>query len=152
MPEHQNNIIFNNPYKARYNNNNDVFIHVRLTDVEQYNPGIEYYLKVLKSITYDNIYIASDDFNHTIIEDILNAYPSASKIEYDEVKTIQFASTCKTIILSHGSFSAVIGYLSFDSNVHYSEYDETKLWYGDIFSIDGWIKHGPSSDLQIATS
>lgn len=57
----------------------------------------------------------------------------------DEIHTIQFASTCKHIVLSHGSFSAVIGYLAFFSNVYYPAYGDT-MWYGDMFSIDGWKK------------
>jgi hypothetical protein len=42
--------------------------------------------------------------------------------------------------LSHGTFSAMVGYLSFFSNIYYSEYESDKIWYGDIFSIDGWNK------------
>ena len=67
-------------------------------------------------------------------------YPNIKLIQCDELKTIQFASTCKNIILSHGSFSAVIGYLSFFSTVYYPEYELNKIWYGDMFSIKNWIK------------
>ena len=70
----------------------------------------------------------------------MEKYPKAIIIDYDEIKTIQFASTCKNIILSHGSFSAVIGYLSFFSNVNYPEYEKDKMWYGDMFSINKWNK------------
>jgi hypothetical protein len=58
----------------------------------------------------------------------------------DEITTFKFASTCKHIILSHGSFSALIGYLSFFSNIYYPEYEANKIWFGDMFSIDNWIK------------
>ena len=61
-------------------------------------------------------------------------------IDYNEQLTIQFATTCKNIILSHGSFSAIIGYLSFYSTIYYPEYEINKIWFGDMFSIDGWIK------------
>jgi len=46
---------------------------------------------------------------------------------------------CKNIILSHGSFSAVIGYLGFFSKIYYPEYDLNKIWYGDMFSINNWV-------------
>jgi len=36
-------------------------------------------------------------------------YRSAKLIEYDEIQTFQFYSTCKNVLLSHGSFSAIIG-------------------------------------------
>jgi hypothetical protein len=134
------NIIHKNQYSYRYNKNNDLFIHIRLTDVENFNPGIEYYLKAIKNINFDNIFISTDDREHSIIKKIVNLYPDTKLINHDEIKTIQFGSTCKYIVLSHGSFSAVIGYLSFYSTIYYPEYEENKIWYGDMFSIDGWNK------------
>ena len=86
------------------------------------------------------MYISTDDNNNNIIKEILKLYPSSQLINFDEITTFQFASTCKHIILSHGSFSAVIGYLSFFSNIYYPEYELNKIWYGDMFSIDKWIK------------
>ena len=124
----------------RYNTNNDLFIHIRLTDVSDFNPGINYYLNMIKNITFDNLYISTDEITHNIVETIIRLYPKCNLIQYDEIATIQFASTCKNIILSHGSFSSVIGYLSFFSNIYYPEYEKDKIWYGDMFSIKNWIK------------
>jgi hypothetical protein len=135
------NIINKNPYNARYNTNNDLFVHIRLTDVARYNPGLEYYLNAIVSIPFDNLYISSDDVTHEIVRNIIKVYPTAVIVSSNEITTIQFASTCKHIILSHGSFSAIIGYLSFFSNIHYPEYDANKIWYGDMFSINTWITH-----------
>lgn len=134
-------IMNKNPFKERYNNNNDLFIHIRLTDTAQWNPGAYYYLKVIENIHFDNLYISTDEPTHAIIKEIIDTYPSTKLNNYDEVNTIQFGSTCKHIILSHGSFSAVLGYLSFFSTIHYPEYEDGKIWYGDMFSINGWIKH-----------
>ena len=136
----KSSIISNNPFNERYNNNNDLFIHIRLTDAGDSNPGIKYYIEAIENIKFDNFYISTDEKNHNIIIDLLQLHPSLQLIEYDEITTFQFASTCKHIILSHGSFSAVIGYLSFFSNVYYPEYELNKIWYGDMFSIDKWIK------------
>jgi len=134
-------IIEKNPFKQRYNANNDLFIHVRLTDVARHNPGIKYFLNTIRNHEFDTLYIATDDKYHSIVRQIIAAYPQARLIEYNEIDTIQFASTCKNIILSHGSFSAVIGYLAFFSKINYAEYEKGKIWYGDMFSIDGWNKH-----------
>jgi hypothetical protein len=117
-----------------------LFIHIRLTDAARWNPGITYYINAIKNINFENLYISTDDKNHTMIIELLQLYPSAKLIDYDEINTFQFASTCKNIILSHGSFSAVIGYLSFFSSVYYPEYELDKLWYGDMFSINSWNK------------
>jgi hypothetical protein len=136
----KSNIIGNNKFKERYKKNNDLFIHIRLTDVAHYNPGITYYINAIKNINFDNLYISTDDKNDNMVIKLLELYPSSQLIEFDEITTFQFASTCKHIILSHGTFSAVIGYLSFFSDVYYPEYELNKIWYGDIFSIDNWIK------------
>lgn len=136
----KSNIINKNPFKKLYNANNSLFIHVRLTDIAHYNPGINYYINAINHIGYSKLYISTDDTKHYIIQKILKLYPGSKIINYDEITTFQFASTCKHIILSHGSFSAIIGYLSFFSTVYYPEYELNKIWYGDMFSIKDWIK------------
>jgi len=136
----KSNIIDKNPFNHLYNNNDDLCIHVRLTDVSHHNPGETYYINAIKNVKFADLYIATDEKTHDIIKRIIKLYPNAKILDYDEIKTIQFASTCKNVILSHGSFSAIIGYLSFFSNVYYPEYEPGKIWYGDMFSIDSWVK------------
>lgn len=134
-------IIEKNPYETRYNQNNDMFIHIRLKDVAHHNPGVQYYLNTIEKINgFAQLYISTDDVNHPIVQTICNKYPSTKLLNCDEITTFQFASTCKHIILSHGSFSAIIGYLAFYSTVYYPEYEPNKIWYGDMFSIPGWIQ------------
>jgi hypothetical protein len=136
----KSNIIEKNPFKEQYNANNNLFVHIRLTDVAQCNPGIDYYLNQIKNINFNKLYISTDDETHNIIKTLLHTYQDATLIHYDEITTFQFASTCKHIILSHGSFSGIIGYLSFFSNIYYPEYETGKIWYGDMFSIKNWVK------------
>jgi hypothetical protein len=131
-----------NPFQGRYHTNNDVFLHLRLTDVAHYHPGIAYYRNGLKDIAFDTMYVSTDDPHHPMVRELLG-HPSAKLLDYDEITTFQFASTCKHVMLSHGSFSAIIGYLSFFSTVYYPAYEEGKVWYGDMFSIDGWMKICP---------
>ena len=133
-------IINKNPFKERYSKNNDLFIHIRLTDAAHYNPGIKYYINSIKNIIFDNLYISTDEKNNNMVKEILQLYPSSQLINYDEITTFQFASTCKHILLSHGTFSAIIGYLSFFSNIYYPEFEENKIWHGDVFSIENWNK------------
>ena len=92
------NIIDKNPYKERYQNNNDIFLHIRLTDAKKFNVGIEYYIHCINLLKYDNIYIGSDNFNDDLIKKIKNLYPSVIFINKDPIETIQFGSTCKNII------------------------------------------------------
>ncbi len=144
----KSNIIEKNPFSSRYNANNDLFVHVRLTDAAQWNPGIDYYLRTIRPIHYDHMYISTDDVNHSFVQTLLTL-PNSTLINYDEITTIQFGSTCKHLVLSHGSFSAVIGYVSYFSTMYYQEYNHPgpnlldysiNIWYGDMFSINGWVK------------
>jgi hypothetical protein len=140
----KSNIIEKNPYRSRYNNNNNCFVHVRLGDILTNGLFIDenYYLKALKEIdSFDHLYIASDSPDHEIVKKIIDAYSDkCSLVLKDEVETIQFGSTCKQVLLSHGSFSAVIGWLSFFSNVYFPEYITGRVWFGDMFCIEGWNK------------
>jgi hypothetical protein len=133
-------IIQANPFKERYNNNNDVVVHIRLGDVANFSPGLNYYINTIKKISFDNLFITTDDKNHEMIRTLLETFPNTKLIEDDEIRTFQFASTCKHIILSHGSFSAIIGYLAYDSTVYYPSYNVGVMWFGDMFSIPNWIK------------
>ena len=134
-------IISKNPFHTRYENNNDLFIHLRLGDMAKRNPGIDYYLECIERIEYDNIYFATDSFQSPMIHRLKEKYPTIQYIK-DESVVIQFGSTCKHVVLSHGSFSAIIGYLSFFSDVYYPNYSRAKIgvWFGDMFSIPGWIE------------
>lgn len=138
-----NNVTSKNKFKSRYtNNNNDIFIHIRLGDMEHNNPGLLYYITAINKIdNFDHIYIGSDTIDHEIIKKIKEMYPNTTVLDYNEVSTIQFGSTCKHVILTDGSFSCVIGYLSYYSTVYYPEPDPSKGWCHDIFSsISEWNK------------
>jgi hypothetical protein len=138
----KSSVVEANPFKERYSKNNDIYIHLRLDDAKQWSPGLQYFLKAIEAVgVHDNIYLSTDEKEHIIVKQILERYPKAKLVEFEEIYTIQFASTCKNIILSHGSFSAIIGYLAYYSNVTYPDYSLASVsWFGDMFSIDGWNK------------
>ena len=142
-------IIAANPYKQFYNNNESTFVHVRLTDVRHFSPGSKYFLKAIAATKFKTLYIASDDFEDEIVKEIIAVYPDAVLFSASPIHTIQFGSTCRNVILSGGSFSAMIGLLGFFSTVQYPEnvhigYDPERghlwQWCGDMFSGHGWAK------------
>lgn len=134
----QESIIQNNIFKNRYKNNNDVFIHVRLGDVTHFNQGFEYYDKALSHLSFDNGFIASDNLTHNICQQLIKKY-KLQIIDYNEVETIMFGSTCKHIILTGGSFSYIIGLFGFFSNVYYLKQFNT--WQpAELFFIDNWTE------------
>ena len=133
--EQKNKIIKHNIFNSRYDNNNDVFIHVRLGDVLQFNPGFIYYDKVLSNLKFNKGYISSDSIHHSICKELINKY-NLTIFNGNEVNTIMFASTCKNIVLSHGTFSWLIGLFGFYSNIYYPKI--THIWHGDIFVFPEW--------------
>lgn len=126
-----NHIINNNKYKERYNNNNDCFIHIRLGDVMKWNPGFEYYDSIISKLYVDNIYIATDSPDHDIITNLKNKYSNIVMMGDELYEIIIFGSTNKYVILSYGTFSAIIGYLSFYSQVYYKTFCENYAWDWD---------------------
>jgi hypothetical protein len=134
----KNKIIENNPFRERYNNNNDVFIHCRLGDAPYMYPGINYVKKCISEIdNFDTMYVASNEFQHAEIKKLQDIYPMIIFVEKSRVETIQFGSTCKHIILSNGSFSGVIGLLSFFSNIYYPC---NMMNWSDGWTINNWKK------------
>jgi hypothetical protein len=131
-------IINKNKYNTTYNKNNNVFIHVRLGDVIDNNPGANYYKKVLSKIKFDAGYISSDSINHPICTQLINEF-KLIPIYLNEIDTIHFGSMCKHIVLSNGTFSWLIGLLGFSSDVYWPEIK--KVWHGDIFEcMPNWKK------------
>jgi hypothetical protein len=133
----KNSIIKNNLFNKRYNNNNDLFIHVRLGDITDKTISLEnYYLNTISFLQWDNGYISSDSLNHPICINLINKF-NLNPIYYDEVETIMFGSTCKKIVLSGGTFSWLIGFYSFFSEIIIYPKIQNP-WYGKIFDNMGW--------------
>lgn len=142
------NIISNNKYKTRYNNNNDIFIHIRayyFRSLPEIVPGIKFYEKILDSLKdkYDRIYLVSDDIKY-----IQNNTNLIKKYNITEIKNnnisdiILFGTTCKYVIMSAGSFSFIIGLMSFYStSVYYSRFagknfnniSNLKIWHNNYY-------------------
>ncbi len=133
----KNKIINNNLFMKRYNNNNDVYVHIRLGDIAHTNRihPFKYYDKALSNINFTDGYISSDSIDHDTCKKLINKY-NLKTINTDVVETIMFASTCKNVVLSSGTFSWMIGLLSFYSNVYYPKIYVP--WHGDIFVFPEW--------------
>ena len=133
-------IINNNIFKNRYNNNNDLFIHVRLGDIsDKFNNSFNYYDNIISKTYFKKGYISSDSIDNKICTKLISKY-NLNVINYDEVKTIMFATTCNNLILSGGTFSWLIGFLAFYSKfICYPKKKKENVWYGDIFVFPEWI-------------
>lgn len=143
----KNAIIAANKHSNRYGNNNDVCIHVRLGDVPHFNPGFEYYDTVLSKLQFSCGYICSDSIDHDICRSLIEKY-NLKPLIMDEIETIQFASTCKYLVMSNGTFSWLIGVMGFYSTVYYPKIK--KVWHGDIFVFQDWNEI--DGDLVLSTT
>jgi len=136
-PLYKKNIELKNNFNQRYNNNYDLFIHVRLGDLLEKNIDLKkYYTKCLDGSTWERAYISSDTINSDFCRELIMKY-NLNIVEADEIDTIMFGSTCKTIILSGGTFSWMIGFFAFyTENIYYPYIQEP--WYGRIFESMPW--------------
>lgn len=125
-----------NVFKDRYNSNKDVFVHVRLDDAASWNPGYAYYETALKKTGASSGFISSDSPDHPFVTGLAAKY-GLSIVKKDEVETIMLASTCAHVILSHGTFSWVMGALAFYGTVSVPP-PKYNVWCGHIFSMPGW--------------
>jgi hypothetical protein len=118
--------------KRPYKQNNDCFLHVRLGDVAKWNPGASHYLDILATLNVDRVYLSTDSPDHPITRQLLQ---HAKLYEGSPVDTILFASACRYVILSHGTFSGMIGYLANESTVYFVKESEKTSW--DYFGGNG---------------
>jgi len=142
----QSSIRAANSFRERYGQNRDCMVHIRLTDTTHENPGYAYYASTIRSIlsSMDTLYVATDQPSHPMIAQLMTECRppegAAHLVTLDEVETLQFGSTCKFLVLSNGSYSAVMGWLAFDATeIHYPKY-KSQMWHGDMFSIPSWIE------------
>lgn len=130
-------IINSNIFKKRYDNNNDLFIHIRLGDVTDNIGNIRtYYERMLLETTYVTGYISSDSIENEMCKYFIDKY-NLIIVNTCEIDTIMFGSTCNNIILSGGTFSWLIGFFAFYStNICYPNMKDR--WYGEIFCFSDW--------------
>jgi len=115
--------------KRSYKQNKDCFLHVRLGDVAKWNPGAKHYLDILATLNVDRVYLSTDSPDHPIAQQLLR---HARLYEGSPIDTILFASFCCYVILSHGTFSGMIGYLANESTVYFVKESEKTSWDFDV--------------------
>lgn len=132
-------IISNNKYKERYNNNDDIFIHIRSINNECSSvpnfPEYKYYENIIEKIKNNNgnIYISTDNLNNNFVTKLCDKYKKISILKLSSIDTVLFGSTCKNIIISSGSFSFTIALFGFYSNIYYNK-DAGIGWHPDFYS------------------
>jgi len=136
--ETKNKIVNCNLFKERYVQNNDLYLHIctEYVDNDNLKNIKEYYTETIKKVTYDTIYISSDNIKHEICKTLITTY-SAKICDKEICEKIMFANTCKYLILSSDVLSLLIGLFNFFSkHTYYPIILGSK--YNEIFDSFHW--------------
>ena len=131
-------IMDHNMHAHRYNNNDDIFVHVRLDDASACCPNFEWFDRVIGSLSFTRGYISSDTITHDTCKRLIAKY-NLQEIVKDEVETIMLASTCKYVVLSTGTFGWFIGTISWFSHVFYPNLRALRSHHPvEIYDFSDW--------------
>ena len=124
-------------------NPDEVLIHYRIGDLDGSRMvlPIEFYEDALRNCNYTKGYITSDSAHHKFCQKLIDKF-NLIPIYLNPSETIDFAKNFKKLILSEGTFSWVIGFLSQTDEIICSgrhSNGRQLIWHGDIF-LDRWKK------------
>lgn len=121
--------------------NDDVFILMRLGDVEEKNMErpIEEWISVISKTVSEggrNVFISSDSMDHDRVNTVCRVF-NAQKYTGTPVDTLLFGSSCAFIIADGGTYSWLLCAMAYRAKkIRYLL--KTKTWHGDIFVIPEW--------------
>jgi hypothetical protein len=116
-----------------------VFVHYRIGDIENHRGmlPLEYYIDALENTKFNGGYISSDSLDHKNCTYLMKTYNLKAVHNLSPINTIYLGKNFNNLVLSEGTFSWWIGFLSEAENIICNKRDY--LWHGDIF-LDRWKK------------
>ena len=127
--------LFNVQYTTVPDNN--VFVAYRIGDIinQRQMLPVEYYREALQRINPQGGSITSDTPSHPNVLQLAQEF-NLKIFQSDPSSTVDFGKNFNNIVLSEGTFSWWIGFLSRAENIYYNE--RPRFWHGDIFVLPKW--------------
>ena len=126
-------------FKLNYQNRNsdEVFVSYRIGDLNGLRLMLpfEYYQDALSKLNFNKGSITSDSPDHPNVTNLMKEF-NLEIYDASPLDTINFAKNFNNLVLSEGSFSWWIGFLSKAENIYYNE--RPRFWHGDIFVLPEW--------------
>jgi hypothetical protein len=119
------------------NTKDEVFVAYRIGDINGIRQMLpyEYYEDALTKINPISGYITSDTPDHPNVLRLIEKF-NLKNYNGSPLETIDFAKNFNNLVLSEGSFSWWIGFLSNAKNIYFN--DRERFWHGDMFVIPEW--------------
>jgi hypothetical protein len=129
----KNKEVIRNTFNIRYQpqNKENVFVHYRIGDIGQSRSCLpyEYYQEALNLLKFSGGYVSSDSPTDERVIRLCNEF-GLTTWGKNETKTLLFAKDFNNLVLSEGTYSFWIGYLSNAENIICNERDYN--WHGKI--------------------
>ena len=121
----------------------DVFVHYRMGDIKDTRImlPIEYYYESLDRLKFDRGFISSDSLEHSFCQKLIDKY-NLTPVYLTPTKTISYGKNFNKLVLSEGSFSWSMGFLSKAKEIICSgrhSGGRDFIWHGDLF-FNKWDK------------
>lgn len=120
-----------------------VFVHVRLGDIaDVFDIPFSYYDDALRQVVCSRGYISSDSIEHPTCTALIKKY-NLMPVNADPVQTILFASKCRHMVLSQGTFSWMLAFARWmyrraatllGGAVYCSDFSQEPPWTGNTVS------------------
>jgi hypothetical protein len=91
----------------KIDNPSDLFVHVRLGDInKKFNLPYEYYKNQISKIDYNDCFLTSDSISHPIVKDLQKRFKNIQLFTgWSPSFTIRYGANCNKLVLSSGTFS-----------------------------------------------
>lgn len=126
-------------FTLKYDNTSkeSVFVCYRIGDINNSRQmlPIEYYQKALKKLKCKKGVITSDTIDHPNIKKLSDEF-NLEIFNDTPINTLNYGKNFNNLVLSEGSFSWWIGFLSNAKNIYYNSRE--RFWHGDMFVFPNW--------------